>query len=310
MLDDDAYHGSVDIGGTMPALGYGKVIHAGCDAKQKVGSYVTGMLGAQTYSTVKSAEVFPMMKMPYLSLRSSLGLVGAPAGLTAYAGVFYVCKRPRKGETVVVTAAAGAVGSVAAQLAKSTGARVIGVAGGKKKGLYLVNDLGLDGAIDYKDQECTIEKQLDEYCPEGIDFIYDNVGGDVLNVFLGRINANGRVVICGAISQYGKARGMACGPSNYIKLAERGALMKGFNFMQYLTSLPFMLFGMFYLYMRGKVKMTEQIELGIESYPMALQKLFTGGNTGKLLVQVQSDSASSVMASKKDDWFGLNEMIF
>mmetsp|Transcript_7062 Transcript_7062/g.10587 ORF Transcript_7062/g.10587 Transcript_7062/m.10587 type:complete len:104 (+) Transcript_7062:413-724(+) len=103
---------------------------------------------------------------------------------------------------------------------------------------------------------------------------------------------------------------MACGPSNYIKLAERGALMKGFNFMQYLTSLPFMLFGMFYLYMRGKVKMTEQIELGIESYPMALQKLFTGGNTGKLLVQVQSDSASSVMASKKDDWFGLNEMIF
>jgi len=302
MLDADAYHGSVDIGCTMPAIGYGKVIFAGSKTKSKVGSYVTGMVGAQTHATVKSSEMFGMMKLPFMERRDSLGLIGASTGLTAYAGIFYVCKPPKKTDTVVITAAAGAVGSIASQLAKSTGARVIGVAGGKIKGSYLVDELGIDAAIDYKCTSKTIDQQLDEYCPDGIDFIYDNVGGEILNTLLGKINPNGRVVICGAISQYGKARGTATGPSNYIKLAEKGATMKGFNFMIYIWKLPFMLIGMLYLYARGKVKMTEHVETGIDSYPIALYKLFTGGNTGKTLVQVKSETSSqSESISKKID---------
>merc|ERR1712154_151918 len=107
---------------------------------------------------------------------------------------------------------------------------------------------------------------------------------------MGRINPNGRVVICGAISQYSKKRGTALGPSNYIKLAEQGATMKGFNVMQYMWKLPFTMMGMFYLYMRGKVKMIEHVEDGIASYPLALHKMFTGGHMGKLLVKVDKTS--------------------
>ena len=131
---------------------------------------------------------------------ASLGLMGLTTGLTAYTGVFYVTRRPRKGETVVVSGAAGAVGSVAAQLAKATGARVIGVAGGPKKCQYLAEELKLDGAVDYKKSEKSLEEQITATCPDGIDFIYDNVGGSILDQLLAKINPNGRVVICGAVS--------------------------------------------------------------------------------------------------------------
>jgi NADPH-dependent curcumin reductase CurA len=188
-----------------------------------------------------------------------------------------------------VTGAAGAVGSIAAQLAKSTGARVVGIAGGKPKQAFLLDNLKLDGAVDYKDAERNLAHQLDECCPDGIDFVYDNVGGETLDALLERINPNGRVVICGAISQYSGNlnKGKVQGPSNYLKLAERGAEMKGFNVMQHMYKIPLMLFGMFWLYMRGKVHMTEHIENGIESFPLALQKLFTGGHIGKMLVNVK-----------------------
>eukprot|EP00562_Extubocellulus_spinifer_P029820 CAMPEP_0178705442 /NCGR_PEP_ID=MMETSP0699-20121125/14785_1 /TAXON_ID=265572 /ORGANISM="Extubocellulus spinifer, Strain CCMP396" /LENGTH=371 /DNA_ID=CAMNT_0020352995 /DNA_START=54 /DNA_END=1169 /DNA_ORIENTATION=+ len=288
MLDEEAYHGVVPIGGTLPALGYGRVTAAGPDAKFKVGTMVSGMIGAQTFATVKSSEAFRMMTFPFMSPTASLGLMGLTSGLTAYTGVFYVCKRPRRGETVVVTGAAGAVGSIASQLAKSTGARVIGVAGGARKCSYLVDDLSLDGAINYKDADKSLDDQIEDLCPNGIDFIYDNVGGSILDSLLSKINPSGRVVICGAVSQYSGNlnKGKVEGPSNYLKLAERGAEMKGFNVMQYIYKVPFALCGMFYLYMRGKVEVTEHIEEGIKSFPFALQKMFTGGHIGKLLVEV------------------------
>ena len=288
MLDEEAYHGVVPIGGTLPAIGYGRVAAAGPDAKFKVGTMVSGMMGAQTFATVKSSEAFRMMTFPFMGPTASLGLMGLTTGLTAYTGVFYVCRRPRKGETVVVTGAAGAVGSIASQLAKSTGARVIGVAGGDRKCSYLVDELGLDGAIDYKNADETLEDQIEKLCPSGIDFVYDNVGGLILDKLLAKINPNGRVVICGAISQYSGNlnKGKVEGPSNYLKLAERGAEMKGFNVMQYIYKVPFALCGMFYLYMRSKVVMTEHMEKGIKTFPYALQKMFTGGHIGKLLVEV------------------------
>lgn len=293
MLDSEAYHGVVPIGGTLPAIGYGKVVAAGPDASHKVGTVVSGLIGAQSHAKVKSGECFRVIQFPFMSPTASLGLMGLTSGLTAYTGVFYVSRRPRKGETVVVTAAAGAVGSIAAQLARSTGARVIGVAGGEKKSTYLINDLGLDGAIDYKSASSTIEEQIDEVCPDGIDFIYDNVGGSILDALMAKINPCGRVVICGAISQYSGNlnKGKVVGPSNYLKLAERGAEMKGFNVMQYMYKLPLALCWMFYLYMRGKVQMTEHVEKGIRSFPFALHKMFTGGHIGKLLVDVAGEKS-------------------
>ncbi len=291
MLDEEAYHGSVNLGDPLPALGYGKVVHAGSKVKDKIGKNVVGMLCAQTHAKMKVSETFPKMDVPFMSPTAGLGIMGLTSGLvTAYAGIYYVSRRPRKGETVVVTGAAGAVGSIASQLAKNTGARVIGVAGGEKKNKYLTDDLGLDGAIDYKSSEKSISKQIEQLCPDGIDFIYDNVGGSILDNLLERINAKGRVVICGAISQYSGHlnKGLVQGPSNYLKLAERGAEMHGFNVMQFMYRVPFMLLGMFYMYITGRVKMTEHFEQGIESFPYAIQKLFSGGHIGKMLVDVKA----------------------
>ncbi len=300
MCDESAYHGSLSIGSTFPAIGYGKVVRAGARSGHAVGTTVAGMLSASDRCVVEGKQAIRSMKFPFLRRSDSLGLMGLTSGLTAYCGVFYVpSKRPRKGETVVVTGAAGAVGSIAVQLSKSTGARVVGVAGGARKGAYLRDTLGCDGVIDYKDAaNRSLVEQIADTCPDGIDFIYDNVGGCILDALLFGINAKARVVVCGAISQYSgnlhngsKEEGVcgARGPSNYLKLAERGAEMRGFNVIQHIFKLPLMLVGMMYLWARGKVVMTEHVEEGLEHFPRALQKLFTGETIGKTLVRVRPD---------------------
>jgi NADPH-dependent curcumin reductase len=288
MLDEEAYHGSIALGNTIPAVGYGTVVYAGRNASQKVGSKVLGMMGAQQYAVVPTETLFTHIKFPFLKPSASLGLMSVTSGLTAYVGCFYVVAPPKRGQTVVVTGATGAVGSTAVQLLKTTGARVIGIAGGPKKTKFLLEDLALDGAVDYKHADKTVDDQLAETCPNGIDFIYDNVGGDTLDMLLGRINPGARIVICGAISQYSGNlnKGKVQGPGNYLKLAERGATMKGFNVMQYLYKLPFAILGMLYYSWRGKVILSEHIEEGVESFPFALEKMFKGGHIGKLLVQV------------------------
>jgi NADPH-dependent curcumin reductase CurA len=312
MCDENAYHGSLKLGSTFPALGYGTVIKAGNKSGHKIGSRVAGMLSASDLCKVDGKSAMKLYKFPYMNLSSSLGLMGLTSGLTAYCGVFYVpSKCPQRGETVVVTGAAGSIGSIAVQLCKSTGARVIGIAGGPLKKDYLINTLKVDGVIDYKDTTKTLDEQIMEHCPDGIDFIYDNVGGEILDSLLYRINPKSRIIICGAISQYSGNLNQECkktnqsqsqsqsssssssskvyGPSNYLKLAERGSEMKGFNVMQYISRLPFMIIGMYYLYIRGYVKCDEHIEIGLEQFPIALQKLFTGQTIGKTLVRINND---------------------
>lgn len=293
MMDASAYHGSIELQNTLPALGYGTVVMSK-SKKFKVGQPVLGMLGAQTYAKVPAQQLTRKVNLPFLPSTSSLGLVSLTTGLTAYTGMFFVpSKAPRKGDTVVVTASAGAVGSVAAQLAKTTGAKVVGIAGNKND--YLLKELKLDGAVNYKNQSSTLEEQLDEACPDGVDFVFDNVGGDTLDALLDRIRPGGRIVICGAVSQYdsgsvNKVDGQKVqGPSNYLKLAERGAEMRGFNVMQHMHKLPIAVFFLFWYYVRGKVRLTEHIHKGIESFPKALQSLFNGGNTGKTLVMVKDN---------------------
>ncbi|KAG7337903.1 zinc-binding dehydrogenase [Nitzschia inconspicua] len=292
MMDATAYHGSLDLQNTLPALGYGTVVMSK-SKKFRVGQPVLGMLGAQTYARIPAKQLKRKFDLPLLPTSASLGLLSLTTGLTAYAGIFFVpSKGPRKGDTVVVTASAGAVGSIAAQLAKTTGAKVVGIAGNKND--YLLNELKLDGAVNYKDKSISLEDQLDEACPNGVDFVFDNVGGDTLDALLERIRPGGRIVICGAVSQYdsgsvNKVDGQTVqGPSNYLNLAERGAEMRGFNVMQHMHKMPIAMFFLFWYYVRGKVRMTEHIHNGIESFPKALKSLFDGGNTGKTLVKVKN----------------------
>ena len=163
MLDEEAYHGAIRLGDTLPALGYGRVI-ASANPKFKIGKRVTGMLGARSVARLKaeqSAGLFPFLSLPRVKPTTMMGLLGITSGLTAHVGIHSVTKPPRRGQTVLVSGASGATGSVAAQLAKLTGAKVVGVAGGVMKAAYLLDELKLDGAVDYKDGATTLGAQLD-----------------------------------------------------------------------------------------------------------------------------------------------------
>jgi len=289
MMDEEAYHGSISLNSVLPAIGYGTVIACGANVKYSAGTRVAGMLGAQTCAAVKSNAVMRSFMFPGIRPSLGLGLLSLTTGMTAYVGTFSVTNSPKKGETVVISAAAGAVGSVAVQLAKITGARVVGIAGGELKCKYLKEELGCDETIDYKDKSTTMEEKLQKACPNGIDFFYDNVGGEILNQVLLKINPKGRIVICGAISQYqgNLNEGKVCGPSEYLKLAERGATMVGFNVMQYLTQFLKAQFWLHWYYFRGYLTLRENVEHGVESFPHALKKLFTGGHIGKMLVNMK-----------------------
>jgi NADPH-dependent curcumin reductase CurA len=290
MLDEGAFHGSIKLGDTVPALGYGRII-ASANPKRPRGMRVFGMLGAQSVARMgsdKAQELFPMLSLPYVKASHSLGLLSITVGLTAWMGIHAVTRAPSRGDVVVVTGAAGATGSVAAQLAKLTGARVIGVAGGRRKADYLQQTLGLDGAVDYKDGEASVSDQLGRLCPDGVNFLFDTVGGEMLDDVLRILRKGARVVVCGASSQYngnlnhGKVRG----PSEYLKLAEREASMVGFTVLAHLRRVPFAMVHILWLMFRKKIFLTEQIEPGIESFGGAMVKMFTGGHIGKLLVDV------------------------
>jgi hypothetical protein len=298
MLDEEAYHGAIEVGAVIPALGFGTVLKSG-KGGPKVGTRMAGLLGAQTIATVKVGgmegcnRMLPTFGMP---VSASFGLLGITTGLVAYVGIFSVAKPPKKGEVCVISAAAGAVGHIAVQLAKTTGARVIGIAGGSTKCNWLKDEFGLADVIDYKNPDTTVANQLDDLCPDGINFYFDNVGGQTLDDVMFRIAPKGRIVICGAISQYqGNLNvGTVQGPSNYLKLAERGATMVGFNVMQYMTSWPMGLWTLRTYAARGLVKCHETISKGIDSFPGALDGLFTGGQIGKTLVEVESIADSPV----------------
>mmetsp|Transcript_11393 Transcript_11393/g.16185 ORF Transcript_11393/g.16185 Transcript_11393/m.16185 type:complete len:379 (-) Transcript_11393:218-1354(-) len=290
MLDEEAFHGGIKLGSTVPALGYGRVI-ASANPKLPCGMRVAGMLGAQDVARLKRQEAQALMakpSLPYVKDSHSLGLLSLSCGLTAWMGIYAVAKPPRRGENVVVSGAAGATGSVAAQLAKVTGARVFGIAGGPQKSLYVTRTLGLAGAVDYKNKEKSVSEQIKQLCPDGVDFYFDTVGGETLDAVLSNIRQGARIVICGASSQYnGNLNvGTVHGPSEYLKLAERNASMIGFTVFAHMRRVPFALIHILWLLFRHKIFLTEQIEHGISSFAPAMVKMFTGGHIGKLLVQI------------------------
>jgi len=279
-----------DAPGYLPAIGIGEVVRGGgigevvstTSDRYAVGDLVFGMTGWQDYvvadEALGSMQVIPPGIDPLVAL-SVLGITG----LTAFFGLLDV-GRVAEGDTVVVSGAAGATGSVVGQLARIKGAgRVVGLAGTNEKCVWLVDDLGFDAAVNYRTED--IGAALRRHCPDGIDLYFDNVGGEILDICLGQLALRGRVVLCGAISTYNDTEA-AKGPGNYRNLIVKRGRMEGFLILDYLDRFPEAQMALAGWVAEGRVKHSEQVVEGLEHAPDALNMLFTGTNTGKVIVHV------------------------
>jgi NADPH-dependent curcumin reductase CurA len=279
MNEARSYSPPVGIGEVMRALAAG-IVTTSRNPHFAVGDYVSGAFGVQEYAlsdgrgvTKLDARMVPLPK--YLSV---LGMTG----MTAYFGLLDT-GQPKPGETVVVSAAAGAVGAVVGQIAKIKGCRAVGIAGGAEKCRYIVQDLGFDAAIDYKSED--VKKSLRKHCPEGLNVYFDNVGGTILEAALANLARGARIVICGAISQYCNT-GPVAGPSNYMSLLVNRATMKGMLVFDYADRYAQAGAEMAAWMAAGKLKSREDIVEGLATFPETLLKLFKSENTGKLMLKV------------------------
>jgi NADPH-dependent curcumin reductase len=282
MNEGKSYIPPVQLGEVMRAGAVGKVIesrHPGF----AVGDHVSGTLGVQEYATV-DGKTLRKVDPALAPLPVFLGALGMP-GMTAYFGLLDIGK-PQPGETVVVSGAAGAVGTVVGQIAKIKGCRVVGIAGGQAKCDFLTQTLGFDAAIDYKAED--LKKALRQHCPKGVDVYFDNVGGDILDTVLTQLARNARIVICGAISQYNNTEGFK-GPSNYMSLLVNRASMTGMVVFDYASRYAEAGADMADWIKSGKLKTREDIVSGIETFPETLLKLFSGENFGKLVLKVADE---------------------
>ncbi len=277
MNEGKSYIPPVGIGDVMRAGAAGRVI-ASNDPKFAVGDHVIGALGVQEYA-VASGKQLTKVDPRLAPLPVYLGTLGMP-GMTAYFGLLDVGK-PKAGETVVVSGAAGAVGQVVGQIAKIKGCRVVGIAGGQDKCDYL-RSIGFDAAIDYKHQD--VQAALKEHCPKGVDVYFDNVGGEILEAVLTRLAMHARIVICGAISQYNEAK--MKGPSNYMMLLVTRSSMTGMVVFDYTSRYAEAAKEMAGWMATGELKTREDVVEGLETFPDTLLKLFNGENTGKLVLKV------------------------
>ena len=275
-----SYARPVGIGEVMRAIAVGKVV-ASRDERFVDGDHVSGLLGIQEYACV-DGDGLQKVDPSVAPLPKWLGVLGMP-GLTAYFGLLDI-GRPEPGQTVVVSGAAGAVGSLVGQIAKLQGARAVGIAGGSEKCAYVTGELGFDAAIDYKNAD--VPAALREACPNGIDVYFDNVGGEILDAALARLAFGARVVICGAISQYNSTEGMR-GPANYMSLLVNHASMTGFLVFHYASRYAEGARQMGEWVSAGKLISREDVVDGIENFPETFLKLFAGTNDGKLVLAVR-----------------------
>lgn len=274
-----SYVPPVSIGEVMRALGVG-IVTTSRNSRFAVGDHVSGLFGVQEYA-VSDGRGVTKVDPKIVPLPKYLSVLGMP-GMTAYFGLLDT-GQPKSGETVVVSAAAGAVGSIVGQIAKIHGCRVVGIAGGAEKCHYIANELSFDAAIDYKSEDVTAS--LRKHCPGGIDVYFDNVGGAILEAALANLARGARIVICGAISQYNNTGPMA-GPRNYMSLLVNRASMKGMLVMDYADRYAQAGAQMAAWMAAGKLKSREDIVDGLETFPETLLKLFKGENAGKLMLKV------------------------
>jgi NADPH-dependent curcumin reductase CurA len=245
------------------------------------GNFVAGNLGWQDYSIADEREV-RKINPEIAPVSTALGVLGMP-GLTAYFGLLDIGK-PRQGETVVVSGAAGAVGTLVGQIAKMHGCRVVGIAGSDKKTIYLVDELGFDTAINYKAVP-NLRRALKEACPNGVDIYFDNVGGDISDAVISLINNNARIPLCGQISLYNEAQ-IPMGPRLQPRLLTFSALMKGFIVHNYADRFDEGIRQLADWLKEKKLKYAENVVEGLENAPKAFIGLFAGDNLGKQIVKV------------------------
>lgn len=281
MNDEVGYLPPIAIGEVVRSGGIAEVLRSSSD-RYAEGDLLFGMTGWQEWVLADEGAA-SMQKLPEgVSPTAALSVFGI-TGMTAYFGMTDV-GRVGEGDVVVVSGAAGATGSTAGQIARINGAAtVVGIAGTAEKCAWLVDELGFDAAIDYKQEN--VAARLRETCPDGIDLYFDNVGGPILNDCLGRLALRGRVVLCGAISSYNDP-GPPVGPANYINLLVRRGRMEGFIILDYFDRFPAAQAQMGAWVAAGEVKATEHVVQGLQNAPDALNLLFTGGNTGKLIVEL------------------------
>jgi len=280
MNDAKSYIRPVGIGEVMRAGAAGKVVKSRHE-KFREGDIVTGGFGVQEFA-LSDGKGVNKVDTRLVKLPTYLGTLGMP-GLTAYFGLLDIGK-PQPGQTVVVSGAAGAVGSVAGQIAKIKGCRTVGLAGGADKCRLLVEEFGFDAAIDYKRED--VKAALRQHCADGIDVYFDNVGGEILDAALARLARGARIVICGAISQYNSTTGVK-GPANYMSLLVNRASMTGMVVFDYADRYGEALRDMAGWVASGKLKAKEDVVPGgVAAFPEVLLKLFSGENTGKLVLQL------------------------
>jgi NADPH-dependent curcumin reductase len=280
MSDARSYLPPVGIGEVMRAGGAGQVVasrHPGLAE----GDFVTGITGVQEYAVAHGGGLIKL-DTSLAPLPVYLGALGMP-GLTAYFGLLDI-GRAQEGDTVVVSGAAGAVGSVVGQIAKLKGCRAVGIAGGEEKCRHVVEDLGFDAAIDYKAGD--VSKPLRQSCPDGVDVYFDNVGGEILDAALAQLRRHARVVLCGAISQYNATDGMR-GPKNYMSLLVNRATMTGFLVFDFADRYAVAMQEMAGWMADGSLTSFEDIATGgVSRFPDTLLRLFRGENTGKQVLEI------------------------
>ena len=288
MNDSKSYIEPMAIGSVMRAGAVGEVVAVNNNPNFKAGDYVAGFGGVQQYAALdgENSRIIDPKLAPLPTYLSTLGMTG----MTAYFGILDVGKI-KEGDIVVVSGAAGAVGSIVGQIAKIKGCRVIGIAGGKEKCKYILEELGFDAAIDYKNED--VKTRLKEECPKGLDVYFDNVGGEILDIALSRLRMHARIVICGAISQYNNKTAVK-GPSNYLSLLVNRATMQGMVVFDYAKKYGEAARDMGAWLAEGKLKGKEDIYEGIENFPQTFQRLFSGEKLGKLVLKVVEDESHTM----------------
>lgn len=278
MNDADSYMPKLNLGEVMRGSTLG-VVEESRNRGFKAGDQVAGLLGWQKFAVSDGRGVNRLPSLP-IPLEAQFGLLGH-IGFTAYFGMLDIGK-PKAGETLVVTAAAGAVGSLAAQIGKISGCRVVGIAGSDEKCRWLTDELGIDAAINYKTEK--VSAALDRHCPHGIDIGFENVGGPIFEAILGRINLRARIALCGMIAGYTASRPVP-GPPNLFMLITKRARIEGFLVLDYVNRFHEATAKLLEWHLAGKLKYRLDVVEGLENAPEALNKLFTGANTGKLVVK-------------------------
>ena len=282
MNDTKSYIPPVELEHVMRSGAIGKVIKNNNNPKFEIGDCVTSWGGVQQYS-ISNGDGWYKVDEKLASMPMYLGTLGMP-GMTAYFGILEVGKI-KEGDIVLVSGAAGAVGSIVGQIAKLKGCTVIGIAGGQEKCDYLKNELGFDEAIDYKNEN--IYSALKKKCPKGVDVYFDNVGGIILDAALSKLRMHAKIVICGAISQYNNKHKIN-GPSNYLSLLVTRSSMQGMVVTDYAKEFGTAAKQMGIWMKEGKLKSREDIYEGIENFQETYNRLFSGKKNGKLVLKVKA----------------------